>query len=282
VCCKYSNALIVGTKLSAPGLSSVQLLPGQYTSTTNPQLLHNLLTSSSASLSPSPGFQNSSAVTLPLNVALQSGLAVYSQSLYSGESSFVSLPTVPSSNSSTPLSAGSLVLSSNVWMAVSSGNNRVVIWDSIPDMTQLPSSSSQSAISFLDIQSAACSPPCSGSAVCSASGTCSCPAGFTGSSCESCASGFFGPTCQKCPDGCTSCDEGISGSGRCLTPTTATNSCNCLNGVCGTDGSCTCNAGWTTGNNGTACAKCLPGFFLTTDGDCRSAYLIYECRSSGH
>jgi hypothetical protein len=51
--------------------------------------------------------------------------------------------------------------------------------------------------------------------------------------------------------------------------------CNCLNGRCGTNGQCTCNPGWTTGTNGTACASCAPGFFLTTTGDCHGiSYLL--------
>ncbi|TFK45622.1 hypothetical protein OE88DRAFT_1784054 [Heliocybe sulcata] len=268
----FSN-ITIGTKLSASGLqTSLLLLPGQYTSTTNPQLLHNALTSSSASLSPSPGF-NSSSASLPLNVALEPGVAIYSESLYSGQAGFSGLPTSPVGNSSsgTPLSAGSLALSSNVWAAISPGSSkdRIILWDSVPDVSQLPSNAAGS-LSLLDIESASCSPPCSGSGVCSASGTCTCPSGFTGSSCESCASGFFGPTCQACPAGCSQCDDGISGSGRCLSFAVVNppSSCNCLNGQCGSNGQCTCNSGWTTADNGTACAKCASGFFLDSNGDC--------------
>lgn len=259
----------VGAKLSAPGSSTnIQLLPGQYASTTNPQLLHNLLTSSSATLVGSPGFQSSSGSSLPLNLQLEPGLAIYSQSLYAGQAAFSQLPSSPLSNSSTPLPASSIAISSNVWVAVSSNNNRIVLWDSVPDTSQLPSTGS---LSLLDVQSSACSPPCSGSGICSASGTCTCPTGFTGSSCESCQAGFFGPTCQPCPQGCSNCDQGISGSGRCLAPiiNNLPSTCNCLNGKCGTNGQCTCNPGWTASSNGTACSQCSPGFFLTTTGDCQ-------------
>ncbi len=116
----------------------------------------------------------------------------------------------------------------------------------------------------------ACSPPCSGAGVCSASGQCTCPSGFNGTSCEVCAKGFFGPSCQACPAGCTACDDGITGSGRCLSSTTAnlSSTCNCLNGVCGANGQCSCNAGWTTASNGTQCATCAPGFFLDGNGNC--------------
>ncbi|TFK34913.1 insulin-like growth factor binding protein [Crucibulum laeve] len=264
----FTNTTI-GAKLSAPGAPvSVLLLPGQYTSTTNPQLLHNLLTSSSASLTPSAGFENASLSTLPLNLALSAGLAVYSQPLYSGQAGFSSLPSAPFGNTSVPLAASSLALSNNVWAAVSVGSNqRIVLWDSVPDVSQLPSS----PLSLLDIQSSACSPACAGAGICSAEGVCTCPPGFNGTSCESCGPGFFGPTCQACPKDCTTCDEGISGTGRCLVPVIPNepSTCNCLNGACGDNGQCTCNAGWTTSDNGTACAKCASGFFLTSAGDCQ-------------
>lgn len=264
----------MGATLAAPGApASILLLPGQYTSTTNPQLLHNLLTSSSATLTPSAGFENAtSSISLPLNLALDPGLAIYSQKLYSGQAGFSPLPTTPIANSSIPLTASSLAVSSNVWIALTSGSNdRVILWDAVPDVTQLPAGTLKT-LSLLDMQSSACSPACSGAGVCSASGVCTCPAGFTGSSCETCAPGFFGPTCQACPAGCSSCDEGISGSGRCLKPvvTNAPATCNCVNGQCNANGQCTCNAGWTAGDDGTACSKCSPGLFLTSTGDCQS------------
>ncbi|CAL1703272.1 unnamed protein product [Somion occarium] len=276
----FTNATI-GSTISVPGAAiAVQLLPGQYTSDTNPQLLHTLLTSSSATLSSSPGFNNSTTVSLPLTIALQAGIAAYPNANYSGSPTFTQLPETNGSLSSTSFSAGSLMLSSNAWAAISSSSSstdRLIVWDSIPDLSQLPpsTSASRSSLSILDIQSAACSPPCSGAGICSASGTCTCPIGFTGSSCESCASGFFGPNCQPCPQGCTSCDEGISGTGRCLSAPVVNppSSCNCLNGVCGSNGQCTCNAGWTNADNGTACAKCAQGFFLTSDGNCQACQL---------
>ncbi|KAJ3810962.1 growth factor receptor domain-containing protein [Lentinula aff. lateritia] len=264
----FSNTTL-GMTISASGAqTSALLLPGQYTTTTDPELLHGLLTSSSASLSPSTGF-NSSSVSLPLNVALEPGLAIYSNSLYGGSAGFSSLPTSPVGNSSTPLSAQSLALSSNIWAAIDVGStNRVVFWDSVPDFSQLAVSGS---LSLVDMQSSACEPACSSNGICSSSGTCSCAAGFTGASCESCESGFFGLSCQACPSGCLDCDDGTSGTGKCLAfnITNAPSSCNCLNGECGSNGQCSCNAGWTTADNGTACAKCASGFFLTSSGDCK-------------
>ncbi|KAJ7269285.1 insulin-like growth factor binding protein [Mycena haematopus] len=271
-CLQGSSNTTLGVSLSASDVvNSVLLLPGQYTATTNPELVHNLLTSSHATLSPHPGFGNSSTPALPLNVAVAPGLAIYAQTLYSGQAAFSSLPSAPVSNGSTPLTAESMAISSSVWVALSFGSNgRVVVWDSVPDTAQLPLGST-GTMSLLDMQSSICSPPCASSGTCSASGTCTCAPGFNGTSCETCAAGFFGPKCQACPGGCSSCDEGISGTGRCLAPPVANplTSCNCLNGECAPDGSCTCNPGWITAANGTACATCASGFFATSTGDCK-------------
>ena len=267
---------VVGAQLSAPGAATdIRLLPGRYTTTTNPGLLHSLLTNKDATLkSSSQGFTTNGTVSLPLDVTLQPGIAVYSQSMYSGNELFAPLPTSPIGNSTTPITSRSFALSSNVLLSLQSGSNRVVFWSSVPDVAQLPVSVVTSALAILDIQSSSCTPACSGNGVCSASGTCTCPTGFTGSACESCAEGFFGPKCQPCPSNCNKCDQGITGTGVCLTPAVANlpSTCNCLNGVCGSDGRCTCNPGWTTGTNGTSCSACDKGFFQTTGGDCKGRF----------
>ncbi len=262
------------------GSSNVLLLPGQYTTSLGPELLHSLLTSSSSTLTPAPGFGNATLSTLPLNVALQPGLSVYSGSLYSGQSAFSPLPSAPIGNTSINLPGNSLAIATNVWAAVSVGGSsgqRIILWEGVPDVSQLPSGGA-SSLALLDMQSASCSPACSGSGVCSANGTCVCPTGFAGSACETCAEGFFGATCQPCPTGCTNCDQGIAGSGRCLSPVVpnAPSTCNCINGECGSDGQCACLAGWTTAANGTACAQCASGFFLSTTGACQGILRLHQ------
>ncbi|KAJ7863805.1 TNFR/NGFR cysteine-rich region family protein [Mycena olivaceomarginata] len=274
----YSNTSI-GVTISAPSSSSALLLPGQYTSTTNPQLLHTLLTSSSASLASSPGFKNStttsgsgSGVALPLNVAQEPGLAIYNGPLYSGQAAFTAIPAAPVAVNapSTPLALQSLTLPPNVWIAVSSTNStqRVVIWDSVPDTSQLPPTA-PSTFSLVQLESAACPAPCASSGICTAAGTCACAPGFTGASCETCAPGFFGAGCAACPAGCKTCDDGPTGSGRCLdSGSSSVAQCNCVNGACNADGSCACTAGFTTAGNGTQCAQCAAGFFQTAAGGC--------------
>ncbi|KAH9842471.1 uncharacterized protein C8Q71DRAFT_801907 [Rhodofomes roseus] len=281
----YTN-ITLGATLSASGYStSLQLLPGEYTSTTNPELLHELLTSSSAALSASDGFSVNKSVSLPFDISLQPGVAVYSGANYSGDASFNALPTNVSTNSTKHLSAGSLALASDVWMSVSgaSSNDRIVLWSSVPDVSQLPSSSLGNSLTLLDMQSTACSSPCSSGGICSTSGKCVCQSGFTGSSCESCASGHFGPSCEACPVGCLDCDDGISGTGKCLkfNVTNAPSTCNCVNGVCNSNGQCTCNAGWTASSNGTACATCAKGYFLDSSGNCEICALGCEECANG-
>lgn len=275
---------IVGVRVSSPSVGvEVQLLPGQYSSSTNPQLLHSLLTDSSTQYTPSPGFNSSSASSssLPFDVALQPGFSIYSSPLYGGQASFAPLPQ-NATNTSSGFSASSLAISDGVWLAVKAGTSqsRMILWDSIPDTTQI---NGLTGLTLVDMQSSSCSTPCSSAGLCTTSGKCSCFAGFTGESCETCAPGFFGPTCQACPANCTSCDQGISGSGRCLTPIVSNppSSCNCLNGQCQSNGQCTCNSGWTAASNGTACAACATGFFQDSNGDCSKCELGCDQCESG-
>uniref|UniRef100_A0A8H7XRI1 EGF-like domain-containing protein n=1 Tax=Psilocybe cubensis TaxID=181762 RepID=A0A8H7XRI1_PSICU len=224
----------LGVTLLSPTTSTpIKLLPGVYTSTTNPQLLHNALTSS-ASITTSAGFGNSSSLSLPLNLALQPGVSIYSGPLYSGQAAFTALPSSPIVGASTPITARALGLATNIWIALSAGdsNNRFIVWDPVPDVNQLPSGS-QGTLALTDIQSTACTPGCSSSGICTASGSCQCAPGFGGTSCEACVPGFFGPKCQACPNNCDTCDDGITGTGRCIKPTLTNDpaKCNCKNGV---------------------------------------------------
>ena len=270
-----ANSCAVGGTLSASGApADLLLLPGQYTQSTNPELLHAVLTSSAASVSGSSGFSNSSSVSLPLSIELQPGIAFYSSANYSSTASFIALPTTANaSNVTTAFDATSFVLSSNTWAEVKTSSARLILWDASPDVGQLPGSLEDLTLS--QIQSGSCSTPCSSGGVCTSQGSCACLPGFTGSSCETCESGFFGPNCQACASDCALCDDGIGGTGACLKVESATQNCNCINGECQSGGSCTCNAGWANSSNGTQCAQCADGFFLADDGSCQGASFTF-------
>jgi hypothetical protein len=291
----------VGAVLSSPS-GAYLLLPGQYTSSVQPASLSQSLTSATSTLTFTTGFSNSTTPTtptLPLNVALLPGLLNYPTEPYTGDPTFIAVPqSVNATFNATNINRGSIIVAANTVAAIEANNsgvkNRVVLWDTVPYISQLPYSMA-GTLQVLSIQSVTCSPACSSSAICSTAGTCICPAGFTGTSCEACADGFWGPQCKReflcppcilaftdifsahslaCPAGCAKCDKGITGTGVCLSPpvpTGAPSTCNCQNGVC-SGNTCTCSPGWTTtaSANNTQCNTCANGFFLDSSGNCES------------
>lgn len=192
----------VGAVLSSSSAAYL-LLPGQYTSSVQPASLSQSLTSATSTLTFTTGFSNSTTPTtptLPLNVALLPGLLNYPADLYSGDPTFIPVPQSVNATFNATLNRGSIIVAANTVAAIEANNlgvkNRVVLWDTVPYISQLPYSMAGS-LQVLSIQSATCSPACSSSAICSTAGTCICPAGFTGTSCEACADGFWGPQCKR-------------------------------------------------------------------------------------
>ena len=122
--------------------------------------LHSLLTSSSASISSSPGFDAN--LSLPLKLALQPGVAVYSQAKYSGDASFVQPPSSWLTEQHFAICWLSSTLVQYMGRTIHRViQDRVIFWDSVPNVSQLTSSASGPS-ALLDIQSSACSPPCAG------------------------------------------------------------------------------------------------------------------------
>jgi len=193
----------VGAVLSSPSGAYI-LLPGQYTSSVQPASLQQSLASATSTLTFTTGFSNSTTPTtptLPLNVALQPGLLYYPEDRFTGDPHFLRVPQSANDTfNATSIDRGSIILAANTVAAIEANNNgaknRVVLWDSVPFISQLPYSMAGN-LQVVSIQSALCSPACSSSAICSTAGTCICPAGFTGASCESCAQGFWGPQCKR-------------------------------------------------------------------------------------
>ena len=194
---------LVGAVLSSSSAAYL-LLPGQYTSSVQPASLSQSLTSATSSLTFTTGFSNSTTPTtptLPLNVALLPGLLNYPAEPYTGDPTFIPVSqSVNATFNATSINRGSIIVAANTVAAIESNNfgvkNRVVLWDTVPYISQLPDSMA-GTLQVLSIQSATCSPACSSSAICSTAGTCICPAGFTGTSCEACADGFWGPQCKR-------------------------------------------------------------------------------------
>lgn len=266
----FSPKLAVGVSIG-----SLVLLPGSYTAQNAPQILRNVLSSSVISPLPQPGFTISS-IQLPFSVSMQPGLAATPDTFYAGEISFFGLPGT-FTQASIPISPRSISMSPNIWTSVSTPSHRFILWQSVPDVSQLPLPASETSnMTVADVQYFREGTSCTSGGTASPSG-CACNPGFTGPSCELCAAGFFGQKCQACPATCTSCDDGLTGSGRCKDAAFKEDAknCNCVNGECATDGSksCFCNVGWTDDTaTGKACGKCAKGFFSTPAGDCQSMF----------
>ncbi|KAG8768627.1 hypothetical protein FRC12_005458 [Ceratobasidium sp. 428] len=252
-------------------LSSVILLPGTYSSSSPVASilppLDSITPTAESGITVSPA-----SLSYPITVSLPAGALAYSTAFYAGSATPVDL----SSNLTSPRLPGSLAIPPN--MAVTfrspSSSASLVLFSSIPDTAQLPTLAAD--FSFSAVQATACAPACASGGACTANGACVCASGFTGDQCEQCLPGHFGPSCQQCVDQC--CDDGMSGSGRCLgaRSKSSVETCACEKGTCASDGSCTCNPGWTnpSAGNSTKCSVCASGFFLDPAGECQGTFLI--------
>ncbi|GAA5958172.1 hypothetical protein JCM3765_002837 [Sporobolomyces pararoseus] len=323
-CLQGHNSLMAGIVVTSPyntTTEQITLLPGTYTPSafTNSLLSDTSFANSTTSrftpfskqstVSSSIGFASSGSLTSSsttsssfFSVSLSPGITTYSSPYYEG-TPFYSPPSSSSSstNSSFSLSLpqnstslSSLLLtssSSNPLHAVISigdkgggGIQKLIVWDSIPDIGALgiPPSSSSSKAELLELVNDGCnSQGCSQTGgFCSSensTSTCVCKLGWTGNSCSECLPGRFGKQCEICQtNGCKKCDDGLTGSGICLDEINSEkvilpSSCNCINGICqgnSTSSVCDCNAGWTRASNGTQCAACSTGYYLSSSGDC--------------
>ncbi|KAF8602810.1 hypothetical protein BDV93DRAFT_545182, partial [Ceratobasidium sp. AG-I] len=269
--CSPSQCITGSTNVTiSAGLSSVILLPGTYSSSSPaasllPTSLSSLSASTTAGIAVSPD-----ALGYPLTISLPASALAFQSPNYAGESTSIGL----SSNLSSPRLPASLAIPTNMAITFrsASSTSSLVLFASTPDTAQLPSLPAD--LTFSAVQATSCTPSCASGGACAVNGSCTCAPGFAGAQCEQCAPGHFGPSCQQCADSC--CEDGMTGSGKCLgaKSKTSAETCACEKGVCGSDGSCTCNPGWadasdvTAGKNATNCSVCAPGFFLDPLGEC--------------
>lgn len=143
-------------------------------------------------IDPSIGFASTQSQASMIDVTLLAGVTTYSNTLYQGTPIYSPLSSINSTllplmiNSTQPIS--SLLISSGAFVIISSpAAPHVVIYNSIPDMSQLPASAvgPNDSISSVGLpQSSICGGGgCSTGGICGIEGKCICSVGFTGTQC---------------------------------------------------------------------------------------------------
>ncbi|CAG8468391.1 4547_t:CDS:2, partial [Scutellospora calospora] len=276
------------------------LFAGNYVQlTTNTYTFQNLpssMFSSPFSIEVPPGFQfiinngNNNSITytsdmaslLPINdktstiiVKIMPGIIAYEYENYFGASEYYNVGSqIPTSKS-----VGSIMMPVDsrviIWHSSNFSGNDFGLFEPIHSFSGVLTESSQFSLGSLDVSKNTCKNECASGGFCSSDNVCTCKPGFVGTQCDKCAPGFWGP--NSCPSNCNGiCDDGLLGSGNCKCPTgfNGTNCstcaagffgpncqpCNCGNGVCDSQGKCTCNAGWDPNTN---CTVPKAGYFLS-------------------
>lgn len=214
-------------------------------------------------------------------IRLKPGMIIYEEPAYFGASKFMK---VGPSELLPTMNLGSALVSEGFrgvfWSNSNFTGNNIGLFESIANFTGAPVDAKQLSVASLDISATACQNECGSSGTCSSDGTCTCKPGFTGDRCERCLPGFFGPTCQECNAKCNKiCDDGLAGTGECkCNPGFTGETCNqcapgffgngnkceecqCGNGTCDEQGSCSCNAGFLLDPKNNRCMDCKEGFY---------------------
>ncbi|SGY76706.1 BQ5605_C005g03509 [Microbotryum silenes-dioicae] len=314
-CLQGTNSLSAGvyvvSRANGTNTTLVKLLPGTYTSSSSTNANSSLLSfpssTSASTATPSAGFTSSGTLGSTYTVSLQPGIIAYSSILFQGTPTYLALPaTNTSASNSTSTSLGSsissLLLSNEVYAILHAGSERFVVWDGVADVSQWRSVV-KNQVTFQQLQSSACATPCASGGTCTGDGRCACATGWAGTLCgqsgldpprvlvyrstvtdlsyfifdcsDICEPGHYGSSCLPCPANCANCDQGVTGTGRCLDVGSSSivqpSTCNCINGICASNSSsapCACSAGWSTAANGTQCGACATGYYQTNGGDC--------------
>ena len=131
------------------------ILPGTYDPASSPSKLGNALSGGASRIAMSPGFELSG---IPPVLSLQPGIVATSASLYRGPVRFEAAREPGQLLGDATISAqGSVLMAQNVWATFrrTQDDSHIVVWDSIPDMSQLPESLKGSDMNPIDIQSSA-------------------------------------------------------------------------------------------------------------------------------
>lgn len=194
---RYTAGVHVSTPVNGTTWQ-IALLPGTYSPATSAFRTDNtsadlssVFSSQSVPTVPT-GFSASGSVdsssSASYTVALQPGLTTYSSAMYQGSSTRISPPQNASNSTASrfPQKVESLLLTSDtvaIARFASDKSTQMVLWDSLYDAGQLPSGAGSGGLDIVQVQSRACTPPCSSGGVCNADGTCACAPGFTGKTC---------------------------------------------------------------------------------------------------
>ncbi|KAK4333020.1 EGF-like domain-containing protein [Rhodotorula toruloides] len=159
LCLEGQNALTAGVVVSSPVNGSTQritLLPGTYTPSSSAlsssnSSLSSALFSRRASAKPSNGFSSSGSLASgsSFTVQMMDGVTAYTNALYQGEATYLSLPTNSTSNSSSNSTYPSTQIHSLLFSPSSSlslytilstpSSPHLILWSSLPDFSQTKS-----------------------------------------------------------------------------------------------------------------------------------------------
>ncbi|CAJ0828318.1 2106_t:CDS:10 [Entrophospora sp. SA101] len=235
------------------------------------------------------------SLTSTIIVKLKSGVVIYEQPAYFGNSEFFEVGASETTTQTKAIMIGSVMVPDGfrgvVWQSSNFSGTNLGLFEPVANFTGVSVATNQAPAGSFDISSASCTNECGSGGFCNEKKTCVCKNGFTGEKCDQCLPGFFGPNCQACQTSCGdptkfTCEDGLSGSGackckdgftgekcdQCLPGFFGTNcqACNCGNGTCDDKGACSCNAGWANDPNDPKklCSTCDIGFFASGE-DCK-------------
>ncbi|CAG8488392.1 4836_t:CDS:2 [Ambispora leptoticha] len=252
-------------------------------------------------------------LTSTIVVSLKLGLVTYEQPAYFGESRFIGNGnSSEAQDGATSMLIGSVMVPDGfravLWQSSNFSGDNLGIYEPIANFTGIAVATAQTSAGSIDVSAATCSPECSSGGFCSSKNQCTCKTGFTGQLCDQCLPGFFGPNCQPCPSSCDNtthftCDDGLTGTGKCnlnkcapgfngthcdtcaagFYGYPACQPCNCGNGVCDSQGRCTCNAGWANdpNNNSTKCSIPKNGYYQSGGDVLPCSQGCISCQANG-